>query len=224
MSNIGMLNEKPLHASLKEWYAQPGDQLETAVGRYVIDIVRGDQLLEIQTGSFASIKPKLKNLLRTNPVRLIYPIALEKWIVKPDSNGGFTRRKSPKRGCIENLFDEMIRFPQLIAEQNFSLDVLMIKEEEVRRFDGRRGWRQRGWVIEERRLLEVTAQKLFKNPADWQALIPEKLEQFTVKDLAEAAGISRQLSQKCAYCLRKAGLIELAGKEGRASLYRRAAG
>ena len=30
MSGIGLLNEKPLHASLKQWYAQPGDQFEVA--------------------------------------------------------------------------------------------------------------------------------------------------------------------------------------------------
>src|SRR5262245_62323945 len=27
-SRIGLLNEKPLHAALKAWYAQPGDQFE----------------------------------------------------------------------------------------------------------------------------------------------------------------------------------------------------
>ncbi len=59
MSGIGLLNEKPLHASLKEWYAQPGDQFEVPVDGFVIDIVRDDLLLEIQTGSFASIKSKL---------------------------------------------------------------------------------------------------------------------------------------------------------------------
>jgi Mn-dependent DtxR family transcriptional regulator len=28
VSGIGLLNEKPLHASLKQWYAQPGDLAE----------------------------------------------------------------------------------------------------------------------------------------------------------------------------------------------------
>ena len=56
MSGIGLLNEKPLHASLKEWCAQPGDQFEVAVDGFVIDIVRDDLLLEIQTGNLASIK------------------------------------------------------------------------------------------------------------------------------------------------------------------------
>ena len=100
MSGIGLLNEKPLHASLKEWYAQPGDRFEVAVDGFVIDIVRDDLLLEIQTGNFASIRSKLTNLVRSHQVRLIYPIAQEKWIVKlaKDDSSGVTRRKSPKRG------------------------------------------------------------------------------------------------------------------------------
>ena len=39
MSGIGLLNEKPLHASLKKLYTQPGDQIETVVDGFVIDIV-----------------------------------------------------------------------------------------------------------------------------------------------------------------------------------------
>ena len=44
-SEIGTLNEKPLHAALKAWYAQPGDRLEVAVDGFVVDIVRGDLLI-----------------------------------------------------------------------------------------------------------------------------------------------------------------------------------
>jgi len=40
MLGIGLPNEKPLHASLKECYAQPEDQFEVAVDGFVIDIVR----------------------------------------------------------------------------------------------------------------------------------------------------------------------------------------
>ena len=82
MSGIGLLNEKQLHASLKEWYAQPGDRFEVAVDGFVIDIVRDGLLLEIQTANIASIKSKLINLVRAHRIRLIYPIAEEKWIIK----------------------------------------------------------------------------------------------------------------------------------------------
>ena len=73
MSGIGLLNEKLLHASLKERYAQSGDQFEVTVDGFVINIVRDDLLLEIQTGNFASIKSKLIELLHAHRIRLIYP-------------------------------------------------------------------------------------------------------------------------------------------------------
>ena len=222
MSGIGLLNEKPLHASLKEWYAQPGDQFEVTVDGFVVDIVRDDLLLEIQTGNFASIKSKLRELVRAHRIRLIYPIAQEKWIVNQakDNSGGVTRRKSPKRGRVEELFCEMVSFPHLLANSNFSLEVLLIREEEMRRHVGKGKWRRRGWVIEERRLLGVIDRRLFGKAADLQALLPEKIgESFTTRDLAEAMGIRRQLAQKTAYCLHKARVIKLIGKRGRANLY-----
>jgi hypothetical protein len=222
MSSIGLLNEKPLHASLKECYAQPGDQFEITIDGFVIDIVRDDLLLEIQTGNFASIKSKLMKLVRAHQIRLIYPIAQEKWIVKQakDNGGGVIRRKSPKRGRVEDLFWEMVSFPHLIVNPNFSLEVLLIREEEVRRFDGKWNWRRRGWRTEERRLLEVVDQRLFEGAADLQTLLPEKLgETFTTRDLADAIGISKRLAQKMAYCLHKARVFELMGKRGRANLY-----
>ena len=221
MSGIGLLNEKPLHASLKKWCAQPGDRFEVAVDGFVIDIVRDDLLLEIQTGNFASIKAKLTNLVRSHQIRLIYPVAQEKWIVKSeqDDGSGVTRRKSPKRGRVEDLFWEMVSFPQLASNCNFSLEVLMIREEEARRHNGKRNWRRRGWGIEERRLLEVVDQRLFREPTDWLGFLPESLESFTAKDLAEAMDIRKELAQKMAYFLRKAKLIELIGRRGRANLY-----
>ncbi len=222
MSGIGLLNEKPLHASLKKWYAKPGDQFEAPVDGFVIDIVRGDLLLEIQTGNFASIKSKLKELVSTHQVRLIYPIAQEKWILKQakDSNGVVTRRKSPKKGRVEDLFREMVSFPDLLLNSNFSLEVLLIKEEEVRRFEGKGKWRRKGWVIEERRLLKVVDKRLFNKSGDMQALLPSNIgESFTTKNLVDSMGIRLQLAQKMAYCLHKARVIELTGKRGRANLY-----
>jgi hypothetical protein len=223
MSDIGLLNEKPLHASLKEWYAQPGDSFEVSVDGYVIDIVRDDLLLEIQTGSFASIKSKITHLVRTHPLRLIYPIAREKFIVKlaHDNGGEQPRRKSPKRGRVEELFREMVSFPNLITNPNFSLEVLLVQEEEVRRYEANRNWRRKGWVTHERRLLAVLDQQRFETPADWRALLPENLgELFTTKDLADTGAMPLGLAQKTAYCLRKAGVIDLSGRQGRLHIYR----
>ena len=222
MSDIGSLNEKPLHASLKKWYARPEDRFEVEVDGFVIDIVRDDQLLEIQTGNFASIKSKLKTLVRSHRVKLIYPIALEKWIVKlaRDDGSEAARRKSPRRGREEDLFWEMVSSPRLLTNRNFSLEVVMIREEEVRRYAGTRNWRRKGWGIEERRLLEVVDRRLFEKPSDWLAFLPEGLESFTTRDLAEGMDIRLPLAQKLAYCLRKVRVIKVTGRRGRANLYR----
>src|SRR5262245_52476471 len=117
---IGLLNEKPLHASLKAWYGQPGDRFEVPVEGFVVDIVRDDRLLEIQTSSLASLKSKVARLARSHRMRLIHPIALEKWIVRlaKDESGAVSRRKSPKRGRVEDLFWEIVGLGRLFANRN----------------------------------------------------------------------------------------------------------
>lgn len=223
-SGIGELNEKPLHAALKAWYAQPGDDVEVTVGGYVIDLVHDGLLVEIQTANFSGIKHKMIDLVTRHRVRLVYPISREKWLLKLPREDwkGPRRRKSPKRGYVEELFAELVSFPALLREDNFSLEVLFTQEEEVRRYTGRR-WRRRGWETVERRLLEVMEQRRFETPQDLGALLPETLPpRFTTRDLAEALGRSRWLAQRMAYCLREMGQIVQVGKRGRSYLYVRA--
>ena len=225
MSDIGTLNEKPLHAALKDWYARPGDQFEASVDGFVVDIIRADLLIEIQTGSFASIKRKVQALAENHRLRLVYPIAREKWIVRlANSSGGAVigRRRSPKRGAPEQIFRELVSFPKLIAHPNFSLEVLFIREEEVRRHDGKRGWRRGGWITHERRLLDVVDREVIESPSDLLRFIPPDLaEPWTTADLAIAMGQPRWMAQKIVYCLRETGAARAAGKQGNTILYTR---
>ncbi|MDH3682126.1 MAG: hypothetical protein OEV40_19505, partial [Acidimicrobiia bacterium] len=57
------MNEGSLHAELKDVFARPGDELEVELDGFVIDIRRGDTLIEIQTSSFAAMGRKLDHLL-----------------------------------------------------------------------------------------------------------------------------------------------------------------
>jgi hypothetical protein len=45
---------------------------------------------------------------------------------------------------MEGLFWDAVSIPQLLSSRNLSLEVLMTREEEARRYEGRRGWRRRG--------------------------------------------------------------------------------
>lgn len=221
-NQISTLNEGPLHAALKSWYTRPGDRLEVSVEGFIIDIVRDGLLIEIQTGSLSSLKRKLPALADLQPIRLVVPIPREKWIVRLADDGCSVlgRRRSPKRGAIEDIFGELVSFPRLLAHPNFSLEVLLTREEEVRRYDATRAWRRRGWVTHERRLLEVLDQQRFSTPGEMAELLPPCLEEpFSTADLAAAIARPRRLAQRMAYCLREMGEIEAVGKQGNAILY-----
>jgi len=217
-----MLNEKHLHAAIKTWYAKPDDRIEVEVFGYIVDILRDDLIIEIQTKSFSKIRDKISTLLAQHPVRLVYPISTEKWIIKTDKSGNkqYNRRRSPKRGTYEDLFEELVSFPSLMRNSNFSLEVLLIQEEEIRVHDPQRAWRRRGWITQERRLLDVVEQRRFDFPEDLKKLIPSSIpDEFTTSDLAAALQKSTRLAGRMAYCLREMEAISPVGKRGRAILY-----
>jgi hypothetical protein len=223
-SHIGRLNEGPLHAAIKAWYAKTSDKVEVHVHGYVVDILRGNLIIEIQTGSFSKIRKKLAALLKEYPIRLVYPISTEKWIIKINNNANkqLGRRKSPKRGTYEDLFEELVSFPSLIAHPNFALEVLLIREEEIRIHDPHRAWRRKGWITQERRLLDVVGQRRFNHPEELTELIPNTITgEFTTSDLAAALQKPTRLAGRMAYCLREIGAIVPIGKRGRAILYTR---
>lgn len=222
--SIGTLRETHLHASLKQWLSQPGDEFEVQVGRFVADIVRDGKLIEVQTRGFSSMRSKLDALLDEHPIVIVHPIAHRKWIVKgPHDGKPSTRRKSPKVGSLYDVFGELVSFPSLADHPNFAIEVLMIDEEEVRRFDGNRSWRRRGWAVVDRRLLDVTDRISLVTAADWVSLLPPEVsEPFTTADLAAGIDRPRRTAQQMAYCLREMGAIEISGKRGNALEYRTA--
>jgi len=226
--HIGTLNEKPLHAALKRWAAEDGDRFEVQVGRFVADIVRGDQIIEIQTGSTAVLKRKLTTLLTRRSVRLLIPIPVRKTIRTIDGSGTEIRsRLSPKRGSLLDAFHELINLRTFLGDPNFTIDVVLIHEEEVRRPRSRPKRRRRGkeWEVHERRLLEVIDSVSLHHPSDYLAFLPPSLvEPFTTADLAGAIDRPRWMARKIAYVLREMGALRAVGKAGNAILYERSFG
>ena len=217
---IGQLTERSLHAALKEYLAQPGDRFEVRLGRYVIDIIRDDLLIEIQTRHLYALRPKLLRLLESHTVRLVHPLPYERWIVREDSAGReVSRRKSPKRAAVRDIFGELVRIPDLAAHPNLTLEVLLIREEQVWRDDGRGSWRRGRWSLIDRRLLGVAESAVFGPPADYLALLPPLPETFTNADLAKARGWNGSLAGKATYALRAMGLLAVCGKRGKSNLH-----
>ncbi len=206
---------------MKEWYRQDGDEVEVSVEGFVVDVVRGELLIEIQSRGFSSMRNKFDRLLDSHSMLLVHPVAAEKWIVKLDNAGRtVSRRRSPKHGVAADVCAELVAFPSLLSHPNFTLEIALVEEEEVRRPDAKRGWRRGGFVIEERRLVDVRETVQLSSPKELLELLPEGLPQpFTTADLADRLMRSRHFAREVAYCLRVSGAVEAVGRERRGVLY-----
>jgi len=223
--HIGTLRESSLHAGIKTWFAQPGDLLEAPLDGYVIDLVRGRHLYEIQTRNFSSMRTKLAQLLESYQLTIIYPLARDKWIQRVSAEGEIiSRRKSPKHCRSVHAFQELIRIPQSLSHPNFHLTLVFTHEEEIWVDDGQGSWRRKFWSIHDHHLIEVVDHIQFHAPQDYTNLLPDSLPQpFSNRDLAGLLKCPLRLAQKMTYTLRSIGQLERAGKQGRAHLFRRIA-
>jgi hypothetical protein len=219
--DIGVMREGPLHAAVKELLAEPGDRLEVPVGRFVIDLVRADgELVEVQTGGFGALGRKLDALLDDHRVRIVHPVAAERRIVRVDEHGEvLATRRSPKRATTVEVFDKLVAFPSLLSHPHLTIEVLLLREDHIRRpqpVTTRRRTRDPG----ERRLVEVIDRISLRTPADVLAALPAlPPEPFSTRELAACLSCGTVLAQRTLYCLRAIGLVEPAGKRGRAPLH-----
>jgi hypothetical protein len=176
---------------------------------FVIDIRRPGLLVEIQTSSLGALGPKLDRLLAEHRMLLVHPIAVETHLQRP----GKKLRKSPKRGSIYSVFEQLVSIPTLLDHPNLRLDVVLASVLLVQKPDPRARRGRGGFRTLDRQLRDVREVRRFRTPADLAALLPAELPpRFTTADLAAAAGISRHLAQQMAFCLRALELITDLGR------------
>jgi hypothetical protein len=219
--SIGVLGEGPLHAAVKVLLAEPGDRLEVPVGRFVVDLIRADgELVEVQTGGFGGLGSKLDALLDEHRMRIVHPVAAERRIVRVDEDGQVLgARRSPKRATAVAVFDKLVAFPSLLTHPNLTIEVLLLREDHIRR---RRPKTTRGRTRDpgERRLVALLDRVTLHTTEDVRAMLPAlPQEPFSTRELAAALRCSTLLAQRTLYCLRTIGLVEPAGKRGRAPLH-----
>jgi hypothetical protein len=218
--------ETSLHRQLKAHYAPDGAQLEQRIGRYRIDVIDGDELIEIQLGSLSAIRDKIAVLVKEHQVRIVKPIIACKYLVKQKCVGGqiVSRRRSPKQGTVLHLFEELVHFTRVYPHPRLVLEVVLVEVEEFR-FPGhgrRRRWRRNDHEVEDQRLVSVLSVEKFQTAADLCRLLPPKLPtQFHTGHIAAGLGVERWIAQRMAYCLRETGAIKQVGKDRGAWLYKR---
>jgi hypothetical protein len=216
--------ETTLHRQLKERYTTPGALVEQKLGRYRIDVVQPDRLVEIQVASLSAIRDKVAALLKKHHVLVVKPIVVRKHLLKLRRAGGKleSRRLSPKRQTLFDIFDELVHFTRVFPHRRLALEVPLIEIEEWR-YPGhgrRRRWRENDHQVEDQRLLEVVSVHEFRTTGDLCRLLPPALPRpFHTGHLAEGLGVERWIAQRMAYCLRETGAVQSVGKLRGARLY-----
>ena len=223
---IGGLNEKSLHRQLKEHYSNNTSMVEESVDGYVVDIVNPEGLIEIQTANFSGIKKKLTALLQEHKVKLVHPVAAETMISVYEKNGSLrSRRRSPKRGTLSMAASELLYIADLLTHPKLSVEIAIIRQEEIRYDDGRGSWRRKGVSIEDRLLVEVLETHQFLNNTDYLRLLPDDLparfgnREISVKLKGTNKRGKTRLAGQITWLLRRLDLIRIAEKEGNRLLF-----
>ena len=217
--------ETSLHRQLKAHYAGDDGLQEVVCEGYRIDAVRAGELVEIQHGSLAAIRDKIRRLLRNHRVRVVKPIVANKLLVKFDERGGVevSRRRSPKRGVLLDVFDELVYFTRVFPHERLILEVVLVDVEE-RRYPGcgkrRRRRPKSDFQVEDQLLVKIVKSHSFATTADLVRLLPRRLPaEFHTGHLAERMKTPRWMAQRIAYCLRQMKAVHVVGKQGNAILY-----
>jgi hypothetical protein len=180
-------------------------------------------MIEVQTGSFGPLKKKIPELLPLGPVRIIHPIVICKSIETWDDAGQLLRRrKSPRKGNLWDLFKALIYAPELPKLPRLTIELALVDVLEKRILDGKGSWRRKGASITDKSITEYHETIVLEGIKDYHRFLPfKKKESFTVRTLAEKAGIPPVTAGKTLYVLHRLGLTERTGKEGNAWVYQR---
>lgn len=208
--NIGTQSEGSLHAALKLHMSAPGDRFEVPLHGFVVDLLRGDTCIEIQTGGFGAMGRKLDRLLSDYHVHVVHPIAVNSWIHRRDQR----TRKSPKHGSLHDVFGELVSVPTMLDHPNLTIEVLLVEVDVVKVEDPSMRRRRGGWRTVDRRLRTILGSHGLRTLADLVALLPADLpHEWTTKDLAQVGGIPRRTAQQMAYVLKATELVTEVGRD-----------
>ena len=224
---IGTLGERTLHLILKNFFEPDDAYHEVKLGRYVADICRDAQIIEIQTRGFAALRKKLAAYRPDYKVTLVYPIADVKHIswIDPETGEISARRKSPKRGKAWDILYELYALRELMPLEGVRFALVFMNMDEFKLLSGKsRDKKHFGASRYERVPSELCDIVTLESPSDFEALVPPTLgEKFTAAEFAKAAKMTPRTAGYAIRTLVTLGVIERVETRGRAFVYARTA-
>ncbi len=233
ISMINTFNESSLHKELKNTFCKiRNGKAEQKVGGYICDIVCEDgTIIEIQTKNLGNLTGKILNLLQTNSVTLVYPLAITTYIEYYNEGAlhqkPLSRRKSPKKRNIYDAFDELMGCFSILLHDKFTLQIIevditkeRIKTKEKIQSVSKKRRILKDWISHDTTLDKSYNTYSLKTKNDYLQLLPKNLSaHFSVSDVSSSGSLSKQQAYKMIWTLTKMELIKLVEKRGNTKFY-----
>jgi len=217
---IGVLSEKTLHKTIKNLYEADHKYHEVKIDNYYVDILKDNNIIEVQTKQFDKFREKIKYLLNkyNYNINIVYPIFNNKTIYTIDENNNISLpKKSPKKLKYPEVFYELYKIKQLLNNSKLKIILLIFDIKEYRIKSNNR----KGYVCYDRVPVKLIEEVIISNKYDYLRLLPSNLkETFTVKDICELTKSNNKYVGKMVNVLKYLGIIEFVGKEGKKFIYK----
>lgn len=217
---IGVLSEKTLHKTIKNLYEDNQAYQEIKIDGYYVDILKDNNIIEVQTKQFDKFRNKLIYLLDNYDysINVIYPVFNHKVIYYIDEHNNVSLPKnSPKKLKYPEVFYELYKIKSLLTNDKLKITLLVLDINEYRMKSNNR----KKYVLLDRIPIKLVEEVKLFNKEDYLNLLPNNLKEiFTVKDICELTKCDNKYVSKMVNVLKYIGVIEMIGKEGKRYLYR----
>lgn len=217
--NIGTLNEKSIHAALKNYFADDFSQ-EAKIGGFYADVVAQNGIFEIQTANFGKLNKKLGAMLEACHVTVVYPFEkrVHNKYVK-ESTGELLKESKPRNNSnLSKFFLELYRIKSFLTNPNLTICIAELELEKEIVCADERCVRKRG-IHAIKTPIALLKEIYLEKPEDYLYFLSDSLpEIFTVKDFSKT--VKNCDSKLMLEILEYLSVVEKAGKQGNAFLYR----
>ena len=223
-NGVGTLQEKTIHAVLKNFYEPDSSKQEQKIAGFVADIFTGQEIIEIQTRGFYKLRRKLEAFLPLYPVTIVYPVNHHKclrWVNQ--TTGEVSKpRKSPKTGSALSIFPELYRIKMFLPHNNLKFHIVLLDVEEYRLLDGWSKDHKKGSSRNDGIPTDLYDIVTLETQSDFARLLPEELpEEFTSADLRQQLHCNKALAGVMLNILSHIGIVHKTGKIGNNIVYHR---
>ena len=223
---INTYAEKRLHRVLKCYYEPDVTRHEQKVGRYFADVLRENEIVEIQTASLHPLKTKIAYYLRETPyqITVVHPVFTKRWIrwLDPDDGSVSAPRRSPKKENAITAAADLVYLCDHLTEPRLRFRFPLLEVEDYRLLNGRSADRKHHSSRYERFPMALLDELTVECPAEYGKLFPADLPQtFTGAEFMRLTRIDSRRAYAALKVFCAVGLLSTEPGEGRARLYLR---